>query len=556
MLIRERYVCMIKPIKACGRPAVKSQKGDTIILMKWFFWIGLLLFSFWLMFHTFSYDSKTPAMLISTKVWSDFGQHIPVIRSFSLGNNRTEHPLYPGEPMRYHFLFYAFVGFLEKVGLRIDWALNLPSALGFFLLMAMIYALSYMLFSNRLVSFLSVLFFLFNGSLSFIRFFQNHTVADIFANSQFPSFAPWGPGDISAFWNLNIYTNQRHLGLAFGIGLALLYVFLKLEKIPFKKQAIWIIPVSIMLGIYPYFHQPTLLILAVCMIVYFFVFPTLRKFLLVTGLVSLAFIVPQISLLGPKRFSWYPGYLIHDSLSLARFLSYWWQNLGISSILIPVGFFVVQKYVRRALLPIFFIFMIASLFTFSVEVAASHKLFNFALILGNMITAYLVVKMKNYVIAGLLIFFLTVSGVIDFFAVYNDPKGAVKDIPADKTATWILKNTPADAVFLNSSFFYHPASIAGRKIYLGWPYFAWSEGHDTTTRYNDWKKMYEEENLLSLCMDTRKADISYATVQTKNADSELKSQVKPLEKNSRPVYQNDLDGYSIYDLSGSCKNYQ
>ena len=48
---------------------------------------ALFLFSFWLMFHTFSYDPKTSSMMIATKAWSDFGSHIPLIRSFSMGDN-------------------------------------------------------------------------------------------------------------------------------------------------------------------------------------------------------------------------------------------------------------------------------------------------------------------------------------------------------------------------------------------------------------------------------------------------------------------------------------
>ena len=110
----------------------------------------LLLFSFFLMVRTFSYDAKTNSMLIATKAWSDFGSHIPLIRSFSMGDNYSrlfngqapEYPLFPGEPIRYHFLFYALVGLLEKTGIRIDWALNIPSALGFFFLMVMIWVLA------------------------------------------------------------------------------------------------------------------------------------------------------------------------------------------------------------------------------------------------------------------------------------------------------------------------------------------------------------------------------------------------------------------------------
>ena len=120
------------------------------------FFVFVSFFSLWLMFHTFSYDASSGSMLLGQKVWSDFGQHIPVIRSFSHGANLSrlfgagsiEFPLFSGEGMRYHYIFYAFVGMLEKVGLRIDWALNIPSAVGFAALLVGIYTLSKYLFTS------------------------------------------------------------------------------------------------------------------------------------------------------------------------------------------------------------------------------------------------------------------------------------------------------------------------------------------------------------------------------------------------------------------------
>lgn len=114
-----------------------------------FFLSLCLIFSFWLMFHTFSYENNS--ILIASKAWSDFASHIPLIRSFSLGSNLPpEYPIFPGEPIRYHFLFYLVVGLLERLGMRIDFALNIPSALSFFLLICSIYLLAMLLF-NRLL---------------------------------------------------------------------------------------------------------------------------------------------------------------------------------------------------------------------------------------------------------------------------------------------------------------------------------------------------------------------------------------------------------------------
>ena len=112
--------------------------------------IFTLSFSFWLMFKTFSYSDDS--MLIAVKAWSDFGSHIPLIRSFSFGSNLPiEYPIFPGEPIKYHFLFYFLVGMLEKIGIRIDYALNIPSAFSFFLLLLSVYFLAKLLFKSKIV---------------------------------------------------------------------------------------------------------------------------------------------------------------------------------------------------------------------------------------------------------------------------------------------------------------------------------------------------------------------------------------------------------------------
>ncbi|MBU2632747.1 hypothetical protein KKG52_03455 [Patescibacteria group bacterium] len=118
------------------------------------------IFSWWLMFLTFSYNNGE--MQIATRVWSDFASHIPLIRSFSFGYNfPTEFPLFPGEPIRYHFLFYFFVGIIEKLGLRIDYALNIPSIFGFTFLLFMIYFFAKGVFKSKFIGILSVVFFSF-----------------------------------------------------------------------------------------------------------------------------------------------------------------------------------------------------------------------------------------------------------------------------------------------------------------------------------------------------------------------------------------------------------
>lgn len=559
-----------------------------------------LAFSSWLMFHTFSYDPDTYSMKIAYKLWSDFGAHIPLIRSFSLGDNFTnffrgaiQYPIFPGEPIRYHFLFYLFVGFLEKIGVRIDWALNVPSIAGFFFLLILLYILARRLFASRAVGLLTIVFFLFNGSLGFVRFFTLHpigarTIQDITRARDFPAFAPWGPGEVAAFWNLNIYTNQRHLAVAFSLVILFILTVLGMEKRSRYRQIPWIILWGIVFGLLPYFHQPTLLIVAIVMAVYMLFFPHARPFLFFTGLLTTIIALPQLWLgrAGATGFEWYPGYIIHNQLvtegfvrALVHFMSFWWQNLGLHAILIPLGFFFIPKRARTALLPIVPLFIIPNLFKFSVEASANHKFFNFILMLGNMISAYILVSVFSaikrlsrhwiiglparhrfaqaiaggfaYSLISLLLIPLTLSGIIDFFVIVNDTRGTLTDIPKNETATWVMQHTPKNAIFLNSSYLYHPASVAGRPIFLGWPYFAWSAGYKEN-RMPVMKEMYEDAGVR--CSLLAKYHISYVTVEEVKNDPNLpRIDLAGFKKMYTPIFLSVNKKYAIFTTEELCK---
>jgi hypothetical protein len=541
----------------------KHFKSRCIRLFEAIFFLGIFLFSFWLMTHTFSYDQKNSSMLIASKAWSDFGSHIPLIRSFSLGDNLTrlthgtvEYPLFPGVPIRYHYLFYMLVGILEKLGVRIDWALNIPSILGFSALAIGLYLLAKRLFHSVKVGVLTVVFFLFNGSLSFVRFFQIHplsrtTLQDIMTNNNFPSFAPWGAGDISAFWNLNIYTNQRHLAFAFALALIFISIVLWIENKPFKKQIIFLIPEVFILAIMPYFHQPILLILAIFMTCYFFVFPRLRAILLLIGEIGALCILPQLIplLRGPKLFHWQPGYLTSPPLSPLRILWYWTQNMGLHILLIPLGWIIAPARIKKTMIPLLFLFLIPNLFQFSIEMAANHKFFNFFLLLGDMLTAYVLVRIFSVKYIGKLAGFiclvtLVFSGIIDFFPVYNDGYMTLRDMPKNEVATWIRDHTPQDAVFLNSSYFFHPASLAGRKVFQGWPYFAWSAGYNTNQRNQDLVLLYESTDTSVFCRLINLNHISYITYQEPFEISEIHFSLSTLASHATRVYTSQT--YSIW----------
>ncbi len=537
-----------------------------------YFWIILsifsLFFSSWLMFHTFSYDGKNSSMLIAPKAWSDFGAHIPLIRSFSLGDNfPPESPLFPGEPIRYHFLFYFLVGSLEKIGLRIDWAFNIPSIIGFAGLMIAIAFIAQKLFRDKRITCLSLLFFLFNGSFSFLRFFTLHplsiaSVKDIVTNEAFPSFAPWGQGEIAAFWNLNIYTNQRHLAFAFALAILFIGILLYIEKMSFKKQMLFLIPQVFILAIMPYFHQPILVILAIFMACYFILFPRLRVLLLLIGVVGAMYIFPQLIPLisGPKTIRWNPGYLISPPLAPFHVLWYWIQNLGLHAFLIPLGWILAPARIKKITIPLLFVFLIPNLFQFSVDMINNHKFFNFYLLIGNMLSAYMLVRIFSlrYVgkfIGAVLLIGLILSGVVDFFPIVNDRYMSLLDVPKNTDVEFFITKTKPTDIILNSTWFYHPASLAGRKIFAGYSYFTWSYGYDQTKREDIQKKIYRAQTKQIACRLAHQHNIAYIEL-TRNPEQFLQPNQTLFHQEFIPVYQNPQSGLTMYDVQASCMQYE
>lgn len=525
-----------------------------------------IIFSFWLMWHTFSYQKNI--IYIAAKAWSDFAAHLPLIRSFSFGQNfPPEYPIFPGQPIRYHFIFYALVGCLERFGLPLDWALNIPSVLAFFGLILTIYFLAKLLFKKRFVSIFSVIFFLFNGSLSFLEFFKNKplslkTLMEILQNRDFPSFGPYDGKIVSAFWNLNIYTNQRHLALAFALILLTLIIVLKPiiqnQKLTYHRSII----IGLFLGITPFIHSAGFVMAIIIYSTFFLLFKNYRKqFLILSGL-ALIIGLPQILLTQTgnvsSNFRFNPGYLITNNLTFFSFFNYWFFNLGLTFFIIPLGFIKSSSLAKKVFLSFLPLFIIGNLFQFSPEIAANHKFFNLFLIVGNIFAAYAIwliwqKRICGKIIAIIFIFFLSLSGIIDFFAIKNDSLLSIIDAPKNPDITWIKENTPPDSLFLNSSYLYHPASLAGRKIFLGWPYFSWSAGYDTNQRGLIIKNIYENKNVQTTCQLLVNNQIDYFTLEDTKGDKDLPEiDINFFKANFKPAYSNSKSDFQIYEVNYNC----
>ena len=526
--------------------------------------LGCLLFATWLM--TFTFQTHQGTIRMASKVWSDFAAHLPLIRSFSLGSNfPPEYPTFPGEPIRYHYLFYLLVGLLEKMGFSLSLALNLPSILGFTLLLWLIYQTTRLFFDSRFSGLLALYLFLFNGSFTFMEYLRRSgslftALLKLPRLPHFVSFGPWDGQLISAFWNLNIYTNQRHLGLSFGLALVALYPFLRLLVKRHRPSRLWLMLLPLIMFLMPFLHQAAFLIIWFTTVTITFL--DLRHLKLYLPLLF-ALVLGSLPglLLAPRQhldtLAFQPGFLA-PNLQPLPLLKYWYWNLGLYLPLSPLLFLWLKKPGRVFLIALLPLFLLANLFRLSPDMINNHKLFNFFL-LGLVITSsgYLHFLLKQSLLTALptlgLIFCLSFSGWVDFFPIVNDSFLEITDLPLNPTAAWILNHTPPQSVFLTTSYLYNPASVAGRKTFEDYGYFNWSMGYNDSNRRQQLAYLFSPNlPLASVCRYLSANQIDYVLLSPGLGDlGALNPQVSTIAKSMRSAYQSP-EGFSLYAVKSNC----
>ncbi|MBO4450446.1 MAG: hypothetical protein J5777_07650 [Clostridiales bacterium] len=87
------------------------------------------------------------------------------------------------------------------------------------------------------------------------------------------------------------------------------------------------------------------------------------------------------------------------------------------------------------------------------------------------------------VLAALILLVALVGTGISEWATYININSTPMAVSVNSPVTeWIEKNTEPNDVFLTPEWSMNRFLLAGRPMYYGWPYYAWSAGHDTNTR--------------------------------------------------------------------------
>ncbi len=514
-----------------------------------------------LMFATLNFTDGNFEFAI--KSWSDFGANLSLSQSFALGHNfPTEHPFFPGEAIRYHFLFWFQAANLSFLGVNLVWSVNLLSALTLAALLMLIMSFAELLFGSRLVARISaILFFFASSSLSYIPFLASQpglgaayrAIVGLkdFIKSGFPY-----RGDDWGALGVAVFSNQRHLISGIGIMMIVLVYLIDLyrrrgaitgpqipdaaaetnEKPRSKKKAPppavvntgemqgelkTFIFCGVLLGGLPYWNGAVFFSAALIIGGLLVLFPFRRQMLyLIATTVVLG--LPQLIMLGAgatgqtgRRSFFTPGYIISDPTVL-KVVEYIGWTFGFKLVLIAVALY----FLPRVHLKLFLIFsgLLAVVFMFQLtsDPFNNHKLLNIWNIFALMYAAYALwyvwrTGIKGKALATLLGLAMILGSVIDLFPLRND--GVIKvPFENDPLSTWVLQNTAPTDIFLSDRLLSHPILFTGRRLFLGDPLYPASAGHDILKREAAYKQLFQIRDVTQLTASLKEKKIAYVAV--------------------------------------------
>ena len=513
------------------------------------------------MFATLGF--KDGQFQIAFKAWTDFGANVSLTQSFAIGRNfPPQHPFFPGEFIRYHFLFWFQTGNLEFLGLNPVWSINLLSILSLLALMVLIATFGEVLFRSRLVGRIGATLFFFSSSLSYLPFLRSQpsiraALNAIVGGTEFlPSGYPFR-GETWGVLSANVFAYQRHL--ISGIGLffvALIFAVdeyqrraaIKKEKRPetilpidaeapsepisppqpaevqtrpevqnFAGRPSWIFA-GVLIGLLPYWNSPTFVAgLAVfgCLLL---LAPWRGRTAILLG-TAIVVGLPEVLMLRSGNTMTYPlfnpGYTL-ENVSLWLIVKYLGWTFGVKWILLGVALIFASGFQRKLLLAFTSLVAIVFLLQLSVDVFNNHKLLNIWATCVNVYAAFALWHIgKQRILGPILAIVWTIAvvfgGVVDLFPLHNDPMLAVP-YKNDRLSEWLLTNTQPSDIFLTHTLLTHPILFTGRKIYLGYTLFAWTAGYNVPEREALYRQMFQAKDPEELKRLLHENNIAYVAI--------------------------------------------
>ncbi len=597
-LIAIAFIAVVFLVKK-GKKSVKEMFSGTGSRTKEFFFMekesqayGPILFTIvtvaftgFLMFLTFKVLDNS--IYVGYSVFSDFAPHLGMIRSFSVSNNfPTQYAHFAGEDIRYHFMFQFMVGNLEFLGMRLDFAFNLPSMFGMIGTYMLLFVLVVRLTKSRLCGYLTALLFTFRSSFTVFRYMAEQPKDNVWnalkTNTEFLGYTQnenWG------LWNLNVYCNQRHLAFALAMLVLAILLFFpyveamgkkllavqKEEKLTFadriaqvktlffSKTAFGIKDIKFAVGMGIFlgalaFWNGSALVATLAMLFFMAAVSDYRLDYLITAVLVLVLYFLQSSLfvegsvVSPAYFF---GFLAENKTAWGVVL-FMVELTGIVLFVAIAGATMVKGTVRYMLLVFLVPFVLAFTLALTGDITVNHKWIMMSLMLVSMFAAIVLTNLLKSgdwlkrAVAIVLLFVLTATGVYDLTTVVKRNENYLVFSYDDPVTNWIAENAICDDIFLTPYYSLNNVVMGGAMLYYGWPYYAWSAGYDTYARDYEVKKMYQASSVEELDALIQKNNIRYIIVDHDcRTSSEYTVREDVIEAAYETVFEHDTDAWMV-----------
>jgi DNA-binding beta-propeller fold protein YncE len=279
---------------------------------------------------------------------------------------------------------------------------------------------------------------------------------------------------------------------------------------------------GVLLGLLPMWNSAVFIAAAAVLGVLFLLFP-LRRQMLVLAVTAGLIALPQMLYLStgsgraqmPRLLHW--GYMV-DQPTAANVAKYLGFIFGFKWLLIALALIFASWFQRRLFLAALSLLGVAFCFQFTIEVLANQKFLHIWVIIANLFVAFALWRLWRLSLGGstvpgkfvaTVLFLLTIpGGVIDFFPIHNTGWSEVT-YRNDPFIDWLKKETTPRDIFLTDRFVNHPILMAGRRVFYGWPYYAWSAGYNASNRDRVYTELFENKDPWKVYHLLKENGISY-----------------------------------------------
>lgn len=514
-------------------------------------YLGLLFFACFTFRYVLHADGDR--LYIGYTVFSDYAPNLSLIRSFSRFENfPTQYPFYAGEDIKYHFMFMFLCGNLERMGMPLEMAYNLPSILGLFGFLVMFTQFAMRVTGKYKAAVITPFLFVFRSGLAFFYYIAEHLKAGdlVSALRENEVFIGYTPNENWGLWNYNVYLNQRHLGFGLLIVMAVIWYFYGyvedangqaghtvsadrkkdralagFVELFLTKQA-WefchpakVLCTGLTLGLLSFWNGACV-IGALLVLAGFAAFSRNKLDFLELAIlaVSLSFLQTNFFIEGSAVSPTFYWGFISENKTLMGVL---WFLIEISGMTIfGAGFAaIVLEGKYRALV---FAFLLPVVFAFTIsltpDVTVNHKYIMMSMAFFSVIWAEMLIRLWEEhriraarLYAAVLAVILTATGAYDFSIIMrNNGKDHEFAVNTESNLGHYLRdNLTWDDMVLSGPDSVSDFTVSGCRMYSGWPYYAWSAGYDTDRRFELAKFIYSTDDAEALRETLHTEGITY-----------------------------------------------